>query len=196
MGEAWKRKPGRSCVMLFGKKNRRRVLGRRLPYSFADVVFKKTFPKSLDTLPIRLSLSRDPSRHQCPFRADAPGAGCNCGSLAGSAAATVDMDDVHHCFGDTFGLQIMTAGKRRAALMDAFEKLLSDLLERRVVDFDSAAAHHAADLMAVRQREGHSGELRDTMIAGIVLASRGVLATQNVSHFQEISSSVVNPWVS
>jgi toxin FitB len=94
-----------------------------------------------------------------------------------------------------FGLQIMTAGKRRAFFMDAFEKLLSDLLERRVADFDSAAAQHAADLMAVRQREGRSGELRDTMIAGIVLASRGVLATRNVSHFQDISDSVVNPWI-
>lgn len=93
-----------------------------------------------------------------------------------------------------FGLQIMTAGKRQASLMAAFEKLLNDLLERRVADFDSAAAQHAADLMAVRQRKGRSGELWDTMIAGIVLASRGVLATRNGGHFEDIDSSVVNLW--
>lgn len=95
-----------------------------------------------------------------------------------------------------FGLQIMAAGKRRASLMGAFEKLLGDVLERRVAYFDGEAAQHAADLMAVRQKEGRPGELRDTMIAGIVLASHAVLATRNVAHFKDISSSVVNPWVS
>jgi hypothetical protein len=80
--------------------------------------------------------------------------------------------------------------------MDAFEKLIGDVLERRVANFDSDAAQQAADLMAMRQKEGRSGELRDTMIAGIVLASHAVLATRNVAHFKDISSSVVNPWAS
>jgi hypothetical protein len=95
-----------------------------------------------------------------------------------------------------FGLAILPAGKRRAFLIDAFEKLLTDVFEGRVVDFDSAAAGHSADLMAARQKAGRSGELRDTMIAGIVLASHAALATRNVGHFQDISSSVVNPWLS
>ncbi|HEY1744662.1 MAG TPA: type II toxin-antitoxin system VapC family toxin [Granulicella sp.] len=95
-----------------------------------------------------------------------------------------------------FGLQIMAAGKRRKSLMEAFEKLLGDVLERRIAHFDSDAAQRAADLMAVRQKAGRPGELRDTMIAGIVLASHAVLATRNVTHFQDISSSVVNPWAS
>jgi toxin FitB len=94
-----------------------------------------------------------------------------------------------------FGLQIMAAGKRRTSLMGSFEKLLSDVLEQRVAHFDSDAAQRAADLMAVRQKEGRPGELRDTMIAGIVLASHAVLATRNVSHFHDISSDVVNPWL-
>jgi predicted nucleic acid-binding protein len=32
------------------------------------------------------------------------------------------------------------------------------------------------------------------MIAGIVLTSHATLATRNVKHFEEIVSSVVNPW--
>jgi predicted nucleic acid-binding protein len=32
------------------------------------------------------------------------------------------------------------------------------------------------------------------MIAGIVLASHAKLATRNVKHFEEIASSLVNPW--
>lgn len=32
------------------------------------------------------------------------------------------------------------------------------------------------------------------MIAGIVLASHAILATRNTRHFEDIASSVVNPW--
>ena len=44
------------------------------------------------------------------------------------------------------------------------------------------------------RRRGRPGELRDTMIAGIVLASHATLATRNVKHFEDIAKSVVNPW--
>jgi toxin FitB len=64
----------------------------------------------------------------------------------------------------------------------------------RIAPFDSAAATEAADLMAVRQRKGRPGELRDTMIASIVLAHHATLATRNTSHFADLAVPVVNPW--
>jgi toxin FitB len=93
-----------------------------------------------------------------------------------------------------FGLQVMTTGKRRSLLLAAFDRLLNEMIEQRIAHFDNAAAQQAADLMAARQKQGRSGELRDTMIAGIVLASHATLATRNVKHFEDIASSVVNPW--
>jgi len=78
--------------------------------------------------------------------------------------------------------------------MAAFERLLTEMIQQRIAHFDSAAAQHAADLMAARQKKGRSGALRDTMIAGIVLASHATLVTRNLTHFEDISSSVVNPW--
>jgi hypothetical protein len=39
-----------------------------------------------------------------------------------------------------FGLQTMPGGKRRAALMRAFETVLTDKIERRIAPFDTAAA--------------------------------------------------------
>jgi toxin FitB len=93
-----------------------------------------------------------------------------------------------------FGLQGMAAGKRRSLLLAAFDCLLNEMIEQRIAHFDNAAAQQAADLMAARQKQGRAGELRDTMIAGIVLASHATLATRNLKHFEEISSSVVNPW--
>lgn len=93
-----------------------------------------------------------------------------------------------------FGLQVMPAGKRRSALIELFERVLTEKIERRVASFDTPAARHAADLMAVRQKNGRPGELRDTMIAGIVLASRATLATRNTRRFEDLSIPLVNPW--
>jgi predicted nucleic acid-binding protein len=92
-----------------------------------------------------------------------------------------------------FGLQIMAGGKRRTALIQAFGGLL-DKIGHRVVPFDVAAAQHAGDLMAIRQKAGRRGELRDSMIAGIALAQHAMLATRNTAHFADTSIALINPW--
>jgi hypothetical protein len=92
-----------------------------------------------------------------------------------------------------FGLQIMAIGKRRSALMQAFEEVL-EKIGHRVVPFDATAAQEAGDLMASRHKKGRPGELRDTMIAGIVLAQHATLATRNTAHFDDASVPLVNPW--
>jgi len=78
--------------------------------------------------------------------------------------------------------------------MASFERWLAEVIQQRIAGYDEAAARLAAELGADRQRRGRPGELRDTMIAGIVLASHATLATRNVKHFEEIAASVVNPW--
>jgi hypothetical protein len=97
-------------------------------------------------------------------------------------------------FETRFGLQIMPVGKRQSAMMALYARMLSDTIQGRIALFDSAAAQQAAELAAQRKAKGRPIEIRDTMIAGIVLASHAALATRNVKHFEEIASSVVNPW--
>jgi predicted nucleic acid-binding protein len=48
--------------------------------------------------------------------------------------------------------------------------------------------------MASRHRAGRPGDLRDTLLAGIVLAHRATLATRNTRHFEDLSVPVINPW--
>ena len=91
------------------------------------------------------------------------------------------------------GLQTMPAGKRQAALSQVFERIL-DGMQHRIAVFDEEAARAAASLASQRQKKGRVVEIRDTMIAGIVLALRASLATRNVMHFSDISVAVVNPW--
>ena len=93
-----------------------------------------------------------------------------------------------------YGLQIMPAGKRRDRLMRAFERVLTELMERRIAPFDADAALEASDLMAVRRKLGRTVELRDTMIAGIALSCRATLATRNTVHFDDLSVPVINPF--
>lgn len=92
-----------------------------------------------------------------------------------------------------FGLQIMATGKKRTALFHAFESLL-ETMGHRIAAFDAAAAEHAGDLMARRQHAGRPVDLRDTMIAAIVLSRRASLATRNVAHFRDAGFSIENPW--
>jgi predicted nucleic acid-binding protein len=46
----------------------------------------------------------------------------------------------------------------------------------------------------MRQKKGRVVEIRDTMIAGIVISRHATLATRNTSHFDDIAATVVNPW--
>jgi toxin FitB len=95
-----------------------------------------------------------------------------------------------------FGLALLPKGRRRRTLEAAFDKLMVEDLEGRVLDFDQPAAEAAAMLAAERQRDGHSIDMRDTQIAGIVLARRAKLATRNVRHFSDLNVEVINPWES
>lgn len=94
-----------------------------------------------------------------------------------------------------FGLALLPSGRRRQTLEAAFARLLEEDLENRVLDFDSAAATEAASLAAARRKSGRPVDMRDTQIAGIVLARRAMLATRNARHFQDLKISIVDPWV-
>lgn len=67
-------------------------------------------------------------------------------------------------------------------------------LDRRIAAFEISAAGHAADLMAARKKTGRPVELRDTMIAGIALASNAALATRNKTRFDDLPISVIDLW--
>ena len=92
------------------------------------------------------------------------------------------------------GLALLPRGRKQRALEAAFARLLAEDLENRVLDFDGAAATEAAALAGVRQRKGRPIDMRDTQSAGIAIARRASLATRNVSHFADLTVTIVNPW--
>lgn len=93
-----------------------------------------------------------------------------------------------------FGIAQLPRGRRRQALDAALDRLVDDDLDRRVLDFDRAAAAQAAALAAARRSAGRTVDIRDTLIAGIALARQATLATRNLKHFHGLNVPVVDPW--
>ncbi len=93
-----------------------------------------------------------------------------------------------------YGIEVLSPGRRRTRLLQAIDRLINEKIEHRIAAFDAAAASAAAALMAERKRIGRTGDMRDTMIAGIVVARHATLATQNVRFFADLQVPVVYPW--
>ncbi len=92
------------------------------------------------------------------------------------------------------GIDLLAPSQRRQGLESAFERLLAEDLDGRVLSFDTAAADAAGTLAARQQRAGGSVEVRDAQIAGIALARRATLATHNIRHFTNLGLRLVDPW--
>ncbi len=94
------------------------------------------------------------------------------------------------------GLELLPSSRRRRHLEAAFERLLNEDLDQRVLAFDAAAADAAGALVARRQRAGKAVEMRDAQIAGIALARKAPVATHNVRHFTDLGVRLIDPWSS
>ena len=94
-----------------------------------------------------------------------------------------------------YGLARMAAGRKRAALEQAFSDMMREEFAGRLATFDRVAADAAGDLAARREAGGRNVDLRDTMIAGIALARRAAVATRNVRHYDDLETGMLNPWV-
>lgn len=94
-----------------------------------------------------------------------------------------------------FGVELLQPGKRRSRLTHILQ-LVQESLEDRIAPLDAEAARCTAELMAKRQKQGHPQDIRDTMIAGIVLSRRASLATRNTAHFEDAGITLINPWKS
>ena len=92
------------------------------------------------------------------------------------------------------GLKSLVDGRRRRQLEDAFERMLEDDLEGRVLPFEPNAAREAAWLAARQREAGSPIAIRDAQIAGIVAARRATLATRNMRQFAGLGIALVDPW--
>jgi len=90
-----------------------------------------------------------------------------------------------------YGLETMTAGRRRDLLWERLDQLVRVVLRNRIMHFDAAAAREAANLGAIRKAKGRPVDMRDLFIAGIATSGRAAVVTRNVRHFSDLAVPVI-----
>lgn len=93
-----------------------------------------------------------------------------------------------------YGLAIMGNGKRRAALVDAVDRILREDLAGRILPFDSNAAQSFATIAAARRAAGRPIAQADCQIASIAQACGATVATRNTPDFEGCEIDLINPW--
>jgi predicted nucleic acid-binding protein len=93
-----------------------------------------------------------------------------------------------------YGLAIMGNGKRRAALVDAVDRILREDFAGRILPFDSDAALSYAIIAAARRTAGRPIAQADCQIAAIARARGAVVATRNTPDFEGCGGDQINPW--
>jgi hypothetical protein len=92
-----------------------------------------------------------------------------------------------------FGVRMMPAGRRRAALDEAITRILQRF-DNRILAFDEEAAPVFAEIAASRRRAGQPIGQFDGQIAAIARARGAALATRDVRDFADCGIDLIDPW--
>ena len=93
-----------------------------------------------------------------------------------------------------YGLAIMGQAARRAALVDAVDRILREDLAGRILPFDSDAALSYATIAAARRSAGRPIAQADCQIASIAHTRGATVATRNTPDFEGCEIDLINPW--
>jgi predicted nucleic acid-binding protein len=91
------------------------------------------------------------------------------------------------------GVAILPAGRRRDALADAVESILTEDFRERILPFDSAAAQSYAVIAAARRATGQPISQFGCQIAAIARAQSAAVATRNMGDFEGCGIEVIDP---
>jgi predicted nucleic acid-binding protein len=92
------------------------------------------------------------------------------------------------------GLAVMPIGRRRADLEEAARAMFTDDFEGRVLPFDTEAAAAYPEVFAARRKAGRPSGTIDLMLAAIARVRGASVVTRNVSDFEGVGVTIVNPW--
>ncbi len=93
-----------------------------------------------------------------------------------------------------YGLRLLPAGRRRAALEEAAEQMFAEDFTGRILSFDSAAAHAFAAISADRRQAGRPISQFDALIAAVAGSRGAAVATRNAADFDGCGVVVFDPW--
>ena len=93
-----------------------------------------------------------------------------------------------------YGVARLPDGRRRDALAETIDALISEDFRGRVEPFDSLAAEQYATVVVGREKRGRPISTADAQIAAICRVHGATLATRNTGDFRETGINLTNPW--
>jgi toxin FitB len=93
-----------------------------------------------------------------------------------------------------YGVALLPAGERRDAFEEAVAAMFEEDFDGRVLPFDGAAAYDYAIIASQRRQAGKPISQFDAQIAAIARSRGAVVATRNVSDFEDCGIEVHSPW--
>jgi predicted nucleic acid-binding protein len=93
-----------------------------------------------------------------------------------------------------YGIAALPHGRRRTGLLATAEAIFDEDLADRVLPFDGAAAARYAEIVTARNRAGRRIDSFDALIAATALAAGAAIATRDVSGFEGIGLTLIDPW--
>ncbi|GAA1676114.1 type II toxin-antitoxin system VapC family toxin [Glycomyces endophyticus] len=93
-----------------------------------------------------------------------------------------------------WGVAQLPAGRKRAALEIAVDKIEIEAFRDRILPFDARAAAHYGRIRQVRRAAGRPMSSTDAMIAAICASRGAALATRNVKDFEGTGVPLLDPW--
>jgi hypothetical protein len=93
-----------------------------------------------------------------------------------------------------YGIALLPAGRRRAALESAVRDVFAVDFANRILPFDRAAAAAFATIAAERRRAGRPVAVPDAQLAAIARSRGAAVATRNVNDFVGCGIELINPW--
>jgi|ERR1700677_3155361 toxin FitB len=93
-----------------------------------------------------------------------------------------------------YGIELLSQGKRREALLAAAEAMFAEDLAGRILGFESDAAQVFSTLAAGCRALGRLISHADAQIASIAKVRRARLATHDVGDFEDCDVDLIDPW--
>lgn len=93
------------------------------------------------------------------------------------------------------GLECLPAGKRKTALSNGVNKIMSVYFANRILPFDREAALAYGRLVASARSAGFAISVADGQIGAIASVRNVSVATRDVRPFKNLGISVINPWL-
>ncbi len=95
----------------------------------------------------------------------------------------------------SYGLNILSEGKRRNSLETVFNKAIVNAFKHRILSFDENAAHFYGKIMGQRKELGRPLSVLDGQIAAIARAHGFSIATRNIRDFSDCELTLINPFI-